>query len=110
MQTLKIKNVFEEKIEGKIRGKIYDGKGGKDRDFYISKSLGKELKTYLHKRKARNDPEDYLFYNSTLKNYRCTYSIKNMIKNVSKKVCPYKKITSHSFRRTFATKLHRKGV
>ena len=61
--NLKIEDLIIEKLDGKVRGKIINGKGGKDRDFYIPIDLSLEFETLLKKRKAENIESEYLFLN-----------------------------------------------
>ena len=41
--NLKIEELAVESLDGKVRGKIIKGKGGKDRDFYIPSKLYEEF-------------------------------------------------------------------
>jgi len=100
---------FQKTLSDKVQGLVRNGKGGIDRNIYMSKQLAKELKVMISERSKDDVSRDYLFLNNTNKNNRSVRSIQYLIKKVSKKANIRKVITPHTFRRSFATALYDQG-
>lgn len=99
--NLKISDLELENDMGWVR----HGKGGKDRAFFLSNTLTKEIKKYLQ---TLDEKEIYLFPG---KNGHLTIrNIQKMISNTAKKANINKKVTAHKLRHSFATHNLNKGV
>ncbi len=86
------------------KGYVRKGKGGKDRLFFMGKSLSTDLKTYVSSRES-----GHLFIN----NVGSSLSERNVQKIVSgaaKRGGINKKVTPHKLRHSFATHLHDSGT
>ena len=66
---------FQKTLSDKVQGLVRNGKGGIDRNIYMSKQLAKELKAMISERSKDNISKDYLFLNSTNTNNRSVRSI-----------------------------------
>ena len=59
--NLRIQDYYKKDYGKKVQGNIIQGKGGKDREFFMSKNLHTDLNNYLRKRKAPSNPNDFVF-------------------------------------------------
>jgi integrase/recombinase XerD len=98
--NLKIEDLDLTNRKGFVRG----GKGGKDRIFFISQSLSKEIEKFVDKLKR-----GYLFSNP--KSERTTErNIQKIVKLAAEKAKINKQVTPHKLRHSFATHLHDAGT
>lgn len=86
------------------KGFVRRGKGGKDRLFFISKTLTSELYKYLDGRKI-----GYLFPNHS-NNQLSSRNIQKLVSLAGKKAEINKQVTPHKLRHSFATHLHDSGT
>ncbi|MEK6877998.1 MAG: site-specific tyrosine recombinase/integron integrase [Nanoarchaeota archaeon] len=93
--NLKIKDIDLENAKGFVR----QGKGSKDRQFFLLKDLCTEIKKYIEK---RNMKSDYLFSNSNSKALT-SRNIQQIIKRSAMKAGIQKKVTPHTLRHSFGT-------
>ena len=86
------------------KGYIRDGKGGKDRLFFLGKELCSELQRHL----GMMD-RGFVFANS--KSERLSErNVQKLVKGAAKRAGLTKKVTPHKLRHSFATHLHDNGV
>lgn len=98
--NLKIEDLDLSNRKGFVRG----GKGGKDRIFFISKSLAEEVGNFIGMSKT-----GYLFGNP--KGERTTErNIQKIVKLAGRKANIHKPVTPHKLRHSFATHLHDSGT
>ena len=81
------------------------GKGGKDREVFISKYIFDKLKLFYNSIKNKNP---YLF--QTYKGHICERSFQEVLKRAIKKIGLTKKFTLHSLRHSFAINLLNKNI
>lgn len=87
---------------------VIDGKGGKDRKVPISDSLVEDLTVYLEEDRPDVDSEN--FFALERSGSLSPQYINKVLKETIDKLGWGKEITAHSFRRSFATNLVRKGA
>ncbi|MCX8095064.1 MAG: tyrosine recombinase XerC [Caldisericia bacterium] len=85
---------------------IITGKGKKDRVIFLTEELKDMIKVYLNKRKKNSN---VLFINRNGKPLT-DKGIRLLVEKYAKKVIPYKKVTPHTLRHTFATHLLTNGA
>ncbi len=85
---------------------IITGKGKKDRVIFLTEELKDLIREYLNKRKKNSN---VLFINRNGKPLT-DKGIRLLVEKYAKKVVPYKKVTPHTFRHTFATHLLTNGA
>lgn len=105
---LKIKNV--DLTNGRCI--IYSTKTKTYREVFLDAKAIKHISDYRKELSARNIVSEYLFtsYVKGLNTRLSENSIESILHNVSKRANINKNITVHIFRKTLATKLHRKGA
>lgn len=85
---------------------IITGKGKKDRVIFLTEELKDLIREYLNKRKKNSN---VLFINRNGKPLT-DKGIRLLVEKYAKKVVPYKKVTPHTLRHTFATHLLTNGA
>ncbi|MGQ9844987.1 MAG: site-specific tyrosine recombinase/integron integrase [Caldisericia bacterium] len=85
---------------------VIKGKGNKERVVFLPEDIIEDIKFYIQKRKKSSN---FLFLNRKGK-LLTDKGIRLLVEKYAKKVIPYKKITPHTLRHTFATHLLTNGA
>jgi len=100
--NLKVNDLNLEKAQGKVKGK-----GSKERLFFFSKNLAKEIKEYTEKKEIK----EYIFPSTTSTSKPITpRNVQRIIGRAAKKAEIQKKVTPHTLRHSFATHLLESGI
>ncbi len=108
---LKKSDVNEE--DGRL---MIEGKGGKIRTTYLAPAAKQAIDTYLELRGSEDNNNPYLFISHSKNKKRANAAkpltsrmVQMLIKKYANRLGIYKRITPHTFRHSFATKLLMKG-
>lgn len=106
---LRVSEVVSLKLEDfefdESHGWVRDGKGGKDRMFIFPPLLGKEIQSYLRKRKIRSG---YVFPGRNSEKMS-TRNVQKIVSTAVKNASLTKKLSPHKLRHSFATHLLEAG-
>ena len=102
LRFVKISDIDIDRMKVRIR----QGKGKKDRYVVLSQYIKTKLPTYLESYK----PEIYLFEGNTIGHEMCERSIQNIMIEALKKTNIRKQVSLHTLRHSFATHLLEDGV
>lgn len=100
--NLKVTDVDLERLTLRVRR----GKGGKDRQTYISDVAAEHIKRYLSRRKVESE---FLFVSRKTRENYTPNGILVMVRRIGART-GVEKVHPHRFRRTFATEARRRGM
>ena len=105
---LRVSEICTAKIEeidfSKGKGYVRDGKGGKDRLFFLGKELSASLNSFVGNRER-----GFVFENN--KGHRMSErNVQKIISSTARRAGIMKQVTPHKLRHSFATHLHDSGV
>lgn len=106
-------NLQKKDLEGDDRRIIIQGKGGRVRSTFLAPAAHELILEYLRERKSDNNPYIFVSHskNTNLNENKplTPRSVQMMLKKYANRIGIYKKITPHTLRHSFATKVLLKG-
>jgi site-specific recombinase XerD len=99
---LQVKDIDSKKMQIHIR----QGKGAKDRNVLLSRTLLEVLRRYF----LSYRPESWLFYGATRQQPLSDQTVQRVVRRLSEKACLRPGVTTHTLRHSFATHLLEHGT